>query len=114
MATYFYSEDPQALLDAFDEAIEEGVIVNWELDEDGDYTHVAEPWNKRAWFASSVGADCLAFYIVPDLSEVIARPIFAFYQADLIETFIIHLHEFFSNIVATPEPDGDDQGEIAE
>jgi hypothetical protein len=114
MAIYFYSDDPQALLDAFDEAIEDGTIVNWEIDEDGDYTHVADPWSKRAWFASSIGDNCLAFSIVPDLSEVVPRSIFAFYQADLIETFVNHLHEQFTNVMATPDPDGDDQGDIVD
>jgi hypothetical protein len=114
MAVYLYTDYPQALLDAFDDAIEDGVIVNWELDDDGDYTHASELWGKRAWFTSSVGSNHLAFYLVPDRSEAIPRATFAFYQANLIETFIAHLHRDFDNAVATAEAEGDDQGDVVD
>jgi hypothetical protein len=42
MAVYFETKTPNKLLNAFKKAIDDGHVVTWSQDKDGDFTHSVE------------------------------------------------------------------------
>ena len=47
MAVYFYTAEPKVLLANFKKKIEEGHVVTWRTDEEGDFTHTADQWSTK-------------------------------------------------------------------
>lgn len=111
MAIYFSTSKPKALHAAFDQAIDEGHITTWERDKDGDYTPKAANWARKLWLRPSEepGNGRLAFYTIPLQGKKIQRVDFAYYHGHLIETFINHFQDDFSEGCATPYASGKDQ-----
>ncbi|PNE12407.1 MAG: hypothetical protein CR217_03280 [Beijerinckiaceae bacterium] len=54
MAIHFKTETPKKLLAAYKKAIDDGHISTWSYDSDGDFTHTADQWNKKAWLRPKV------------------------------------------------------------
>lgn len=52
MSIKFETSNSTALLAAFKKAIDDGKVVTWSYDGDGDFTHTPPQWNKKALFAS--------------------------------------------------------------
>ena len=100
----FSTTRPQALLDSFKEAIEEGSITTWEEDAEGDFTHKARQWRERAWMRPAVNpGTSLDFQIVFAKDEPDRRLVYSYYTCHLIEAFINHFHTKFTEACATPD-----------
>jgi hypothetical protein len=101
---------PQALLNEFKKAIADGDITTWEEDKDGDFTHKATQWRKRAWLRPTVNAgSSLVFTILIGTSEQDKRTVYAYYHGHHIESFINHFSaQFTPEARATPNPSGKD------
>ena len=106
----FPTTRPQALLNAFRKAIEDGDITTWEKDSEGDFKHTAKQWAGRAWLRPEVLAGVsLRFTIIFNNNETARRAVYAFYHGHMMETFINHFpHEFAPTAQATPIPGGGD------
>lgn len=109
MAVYFETDTPQTLLDEFKKAIDDGRVVTWSYDVDGDFTHTAEQWKYKAWFRPSVEDQKLAMYIIPPKNSNISSEVYAIYHGRFIESVLVHCDKFFKNSVATSFPKGSDR-----
>ena len=108
MAARFYTEKPKTLLRKFNEAIDAGEIRTWERDADGDYTHKASQWAKKAWFRPRTFEDRLVFNILRPEGKSVDRTVYGYYHGHLIETFLVHFEENFTTGAATAKPTSDD------
>ncbi len=104
MAVTFFTSDAKALLSQFKEKItqdqEQGRINTWSVDKDGDFTHKAAQWSRKAWFSPTVSSDRLTFNIVKPASSSITIVVYGYYHGHIIETFLNHFDDKFSSVIS--------------
>lgn len=108
MALYFFSGTPNKLLAQVKKAIDDKRITTWAYDADGDFTHTADQWNKKAWLRPEVMADRLAFYIIRPKQATVSTTVYAIYHGRFIETMLAHCDDSFSIARATSLPSEND------
>jgi hypothetical protein len=109
MAIYFKTANPNKLLAAYKKAIDDGHVITWSYDADGDFTHTAEQWNKRAWLRPKVQeGTALALYILKPRESSLSSTIYAIYHGRFVETMLRHCDQLFSEARATSLPEGSD------
>src|SRR3569833_3029991 len=109
MAIYFKTKTPKKLLAAYKKAIDDGHVVTWSYDKDGDFTHTAEQWKNRAWLRPKIeDGTALNMVVMKPKSSNITSEIYAIYHGRLIESMLRHCDQLFTIAEATALPDGDD------
>ena len=109
MAIYLETKTPNKLHNAFKKAIDDGHIVTWSYDEDGDFTHTPEQWVKKAWLRPKVTKEKrLSLYIVSPREETISSEVYAVYHGRFIESMLRHCDSLFTEARTTSMPEGDD------
>jgi hypothetical protein len=108
MAIRFETSRPQALLDRLRKAVDDGAIATWSYDSDGDFTHTAAQWVKKAWLRPAVESEKLSFYIIAPKGVHISRSLYAVYHGRFIETALSHCDDAFRRAVASAYPEGRD------
>lgn len=104
------TDEPDSLLKAIKDAIDDHRIKTWSYDEDGDFTHTAEQWRRMAWLSPQANSDGLRFYIFPPADAHISQQIYAVYHGRFIEMALRHFDSRLSGYAsASPFPEGDDQ-----
>jgi hypothetical protein len=109
MAIHFRTGTPQKLLAAFKKAIDDGKVVTWSYDGDGDFTHTAQQWKSLAWLRPKIreGADLIFTVLKPKNSKISAE-MYGIYHGRFIESMLVHCDSLFNEAVATALPaDGD-------
>ncbi len=109
MAVHLETSTPNKVLSSFKKAIDDGLIVTWSYDKDGDFTHTAQQWKYLAWFRPEVESGKeLTFFIIKPKSKTISSEVYAIYHGRLIESLLVHCDSLFTNAIATAMPsDGD-------
>lgn len=109
MAIHFKTATPKKLLAAFKAAINEGKVVTWGYDADGDFTHTAQQWKSQAWLRPKIIENTeLVFTIVKPQNSKISSEIYAIYHGRFIESMLVHCDLLFKEASATALPeDGD-------
>ncbi|PZQ88697.1 MAG: hypothetical protein DI534_11105 [Leifsonia xyli] len=113
MALYFFTSQPQALLNAFESRVRQseprGRIAAWRKSNDGTlYTHSDPEWSEKAWLKTRVDNDKLVFNILRPHDRYVSVQGYAFFYGQLIETFTGHLDLSFDRVTVTPRcTDGD-------
>jgi hypothetical protein len=109
MAIYFETKTPKKLLAAYKKAVDDGHVSTWSYDSDGDFTHAADQWNKKAWLRPKIkeGTE-LAFYILKPKESTLSSVVYAVYHGRFIESMLRHCDELFSSSRATSMPEGGD------
>ena len=110
MAIYFKTSTPKKLLAAYKKAIDDGHVTTWAYDADGDFTHTADQWNKKAWLRPKIqeGA-ALVLYILSPKETILSSSLYAIYHGRFIESMLSHCDALFSDGRATSMPE---QGDI--
>jgi hypothetical protein len=113
MSVTFFTPNPKALLAAFDKRLEqtelEGKITTWEKHSDGvHYTHKAKEWRQLAFFKPSVHQGQLVFNIIKPSKSTIKVVVYGYYHGHLIETFLNHFDNQFTQGAASAQPTTDD------
>ena len=113
MSVNFSTQNPQALLTKFDNAIsqkeQKGKIETWEKSDDGKYyTHKAKDWNKKAWFKPSIQSQKLVFNIIKPKNTNVTNVVYGYYHGHLIETFLNHFDKSFTEGCASALPTAND------
>jgi hypothetical protein len=108
MAVHFSTPDPRHLLEALKGRITDGKIKTWEVDDEGDFTHTAYRWAKRAWFVPSIRDNCLTFNIMNPTNTNISTALYAIYHCRLIESALLHCDALFWDATASALPERDD------
>jgi len=107
MALQFFTNDPKALLSAFNERIDQdepkGKITTWVRDSDGDYTHIAKDWAAKAWFRPKVIAGSLVFSILGTTKAGMSITVYGYYHGHLTETFLNHFDSMFTTASASAQ-----------
>lgn len=109
MSVTFSSQDPASLLKAFDARIAQsepkGKITTWEKLSDGvHYTHKATDWRFKAFLKPSIQPGKLVFNIIKPKDANVTAVAYAYYHGHLIETFLNHFDQNFSDGVASALP----------
>jgi hypothetical protein len=99
-----YTSKPRALLKEIKNLIDEGHIKTWAYDSDGDFTHSAQQFNKKAWLSPEVLDDGLRMKIVASKEYDLTRFLYAVYHGRFIEMLITHVPDLFTKAVATADP----------
>ena len=75
MAIHFKTETPKKLLAAFKKAVDDGHVVTWSYDSDGDFTHTAEQWIRKAWLRPKVveGTELIMYILTPKDTKLSTR-----------------------------------------
>jgi hypothetical protein len=109
MAIYFETKTPKKLRNAFKKAIDDGHVVTWSYDEDGDFTHTPEQWTHQAWFRTSISEGArLTLFIFGPVDATISSEAYAVYHGRFIESMLAHCDGLFTEARATAMPaDGD-------
>jgi len=113
MAIYFLTDNARTLLGKFNERIDQqeakGKITTWEKSDDGEYyTHTSVDWRKKAWMKPLVKSDRLVFNIIKPKNHSVSAVVYGFYHGHLIETFLNHFDEDFTEGKATARATSDD------
>ena len=101
MAAYFDTNTPKKLLASFKKAIDDGHIITWAYDEDGDFTHTAPQWKNKAWMCPSVENNRLVFNILKPESTALNPEVYAIYHGRIIESLLAHFDNLFTEGNAT-------------
>lgn len=109
MAIVIKTENPKGLLSAIKTAIDDNTVQTWSYDADGDFTHTAEQWCRRAWFRPTVHEDRLVFNIVPPRLRRISRVVYGIYHGRFIEMLLNHFDDRFRDASATALPTAADR-----
>jgi hypothetical protein len=109
MAVIVKTENPRSLLSAIKKAIDDNAIETWSYDADGDFTHTADQWERRAWLRPSVREDRLVFNIIPPRTRSISRAVYGIYHGRFIEMLLNHFDNRFTDAVATALPTAADR-----
>jgi len=108
MSVTFISADPKSLLKDFEDRIAQsepkGKITTWEKTANGNYTHKAADWHGKASFKPSVETGKLVFYIIKPATENVAVTTYGYYHGHLIETFLNHFDQKFTDGTASALP----------
>jgi len=109
MAIHFETKTPKKLLAAYKKAIDDGHVDTWSYDEDGDFTHTAEQWDRKAWLRPKIEQGTkLVFYILKPKDAEITSAVYAIYHGRFIESMLRHCDKLFSSSSASAMPeDGD-------
>lgn len=109
MALHFKTATPNKLLNAYRKAIDDGHVSTWSYDKDGDFTHTAEQWNRKAWLRPRVHAETeLVLNILTPKETKLSSVVYAVYHGRFIESMLRHCDSLFDLGYASAMPeDGD-------
>lgn len=109
MAVHFKTSTPKKLLATYKRSIDEGSVRTWSYDSDGDFTHTAEQWIRKAWLRPKVvERQELIFYILAPRETDLSSAIYAVYHGRLIESFLRHCDKLFKEGYASASPENGD------
>jgi hypothetical protein len=109
MAIHFKTSTPNKLLRTYKEAVDHRRVETWAYDSDGDFTHTADQWNKKAWFRPKIKTgEELVFYILCPREVRITKTIYAIYHGRFIESFLRHCDDLFDLAYASAKAEESD------
>lgn len=108
MAISFLTNDPAKLLRSLKKKIDDGDIVTWAYDNDGDFTHTPEQWKHRAWLKPTEESDRLRFNIVGSNSYTLTWTIYSVYHGRFLETMIRHCRDLYTVARSLSKPTDND------
>jgi len=103
MSLTVITDEPKTLLVAIKKAIDDKRIVTWAYDKDGDFTHSADQWDKKAWLRPSVQQDALFFGILGPKDVRMTKLIYGIYHGRFIEMLLTHFDDRFTTVGATAQ-----------
>jgi hypothetical protein len=110
MAIHFTTATPKKLLAAYKKAIDDGHVTTWSYDSDGDFTHTADQWIKKAWLRPKIkeGQE-LVMYILCPRETKLSSTVYAIYHGRFIESMLSHCDTLFKDGLCTSLPE---QGDV--
>lgn len=109
MSIRFQTGTPKKLLATFKQAIDEGKVVTWSYDKNGDFTHTAQQWKWLAWLRPSVVPEQrLVFSILKPKNSNITSEIYAIYHGRFVESMLVHCDSLFTEAISSAYPADND------
>lgn len=111
MSVRAFTDDAAGLLARIKKLIDQGHIVTWEYDDDGDFTHTPADgqWSGKAWLRPQLHSDKLRMVIVKTEGVPLTREIYSVYHGRFIEMLIAHVANKFTSVSASPNPVSGDE-----
>jgi hypothetical protein len=102
MALNLNTTTPKKLLAEFKKAIDEGHVVTWSYNANGDFTHDVDQWRGEALMRPViVEGTRLTFNFLRRKTDKTSRELYAIYHGRLAESFLAHLDTVFDDVSAT-------------
>lgn len=102
MSVLFSTSQPKDLLKAFKEGIDKGKIHTWAYAKEKDeFYHTDHQTKGLAWFRASINGGLLVFNIVKPQGQSVSDFVYAYYHGHLIDTFIFHFKNMFTQSIAS-------------
>ena len=109
MAIHFKTTTPKNLLNAYKKAIDDGHVQTWSYDSDGDFTHTAEQWIRKAWLRPKIiEGEELVFHALTPKETTMSSSLYAIYHGRFIESMLRHCDKLFTSAVASAMPEAGD------
>jgi hypothetical protein len=109
MALYFQTNTPKKLLATYKRAIDEGHVATWSYDSEGDFTHTADQWNRKAWLRPKIiPQQQLVLHILAPKDLGVSSVVYAVYHGRIIESFLRHCDGLFVDCRSSSRPEGGD------
>lgn len=100
MAIFVETPDAKVLLSQIKAAIDAGRVDTWEYDADGDFTHSAQQWIRKAWLRPTASSDGLRLRIIAPQGGTITNAIYGVYHGRFIEMLLTHFRSTVSSVSA--------------
>lgn len=104
MAVNVTVQNPASLLALVKRGIDQRTIQTWAYDSDGDFTHSAQQWNRKAWLRPSLENGRLVLNIIGPQGQGVSKEIYGIYHGRFIEMLLVHFDDKFSSADATALP----------
>lgn len=104
MALIVKTNNSLELLKNIEKEMQNGNIVTWKIDNDGDYTYSPEQWCNKAWFhkySRENEHDIVRFGIIGNQKRKMTSSLYAIYHARFLEMLLSHFDEIIENIQIT-------------
>lgn len=110
MALIVETTTPKALLRLVRSKIDRGSIATWEYDRDGDFTHKASQWHRRAWMRPRIveGTRLILNIIAPQNTHL-SKVVYAVYHSDFLQLVLTHFDHRVTSVRATALPSKNDR-----
>lgn len=109
MAIHFETATPKRLLATYRKAIDDGHVQTWIYDSDGDFTHTADQWIKKAWLRPRIlERSELTMYILCPRETELSSVLYAIYHGRFVETMLSHCDSLFTAIRVSSLPEEED------
>lgn len=103
MAIVVYTPNPAALLQIIKKSIDEKKIDTWIYDNDGDFTHAPDQWEKKAWLRPYVLSGILQFGLLGQTNIDMTKSVYGVYHGRFIEMLLTHFDNHFSTATSTAQ-----------
>jgi hypothetical protein len=109
MAINFETSTPKKLLATFKKAIDEGRVVTWKYDGDGDFIHTPDQWKEFGWLRPTIyEGQRLTLYFIGRQDKKTTKAAYGVWHGRFIESMLTHCDELFTVGIATAEPTNSD------
>lgn len=106
MSITIYTSNPRQLHNLIREHIENGDIKTWEVDSDGDYTHMPDQWHKVGWIHPTqvIEDDRLIYGFIGRNKIPTTKTEYAIYHGRFAEMILTHFDTKVSKIEISSLP----------
>lgn len=104
-------DESNDLGDSIRDLIDEGKLLNWEYDVEGDFTLSSAQWRNKAWFRlhkNNESPDSIGFGIIGRKEQSMGRTLYAVYHGRFAEMLLSHFDREISDMDITPMKDSID------
>lgn len=102
MAINFETSTPKKLLSAFKKLIDDGHVVTWCYDSDGDFIHTPEQWKDCGWLRPTVyEGQRLTLNFLGRKDKKTMKVAYGVLHGRFIESMLTHCDELFTIGAAT-------------
>jgi len=110
MAIRFETTTPQKLLSTFKKAIDDGEVVTWAYDKDGDFYHTPDQWKNVGWLRPNIEqGQRLTMNFLARTGRKTSKADYGVYHGRFIESMLTHCDDLFSVATATALPTNSDK-----
>jgi hypothetical protein len=113
MAINFETSTPKKLLATFKKAIDDGNVVTWAYDSDGDFYHTPDQWKNLAYLRPTIyDGQRLTLNFFTRTTKA-SRAAYGVYHGRFVESMLTHCDELFTLATASAMPTNSDVVSIA-
>jgi len=103
------TKNATALLTAIDEAIADGTVTSWTVDDDGDYSLTDDDWADAGWMKPTINSDTeIVLNILGVKDQDMTTGAFATLHSQFIDMLLMEFDSKFDEATITSQRDGDD------